>query len=440
MHHASWLFSRGVPLGITASLALSAAPAAGTCDPANPPDVAALRARGPAGFEAALARYDHAAPTERDALAADVDAIAGQRYATVSRLYWYTELDRAEDAAHRLHRPILALRMLGDLRDDLSCANSRLFRATLYADAEVSAFLRAHFVLYWSSERAVPTVTIDYGDGRKLVRTTTGNSAHYVLDDRGHVLDVLPGLYAPAVFRRELAQSLALADRVRGMTDDQRVRATLAYHAAAIDAADRAWQLASNTTYLRGGKFLLGAGALERAQAATMAKAAIEVPDLQRIGLMRPDQVPSDDAAWSAIGQRVWKIEEPAAAARTVPAGPRGAGTQRVPGALVLDGRARGLVARLHNAGPADQRATPDQLAEVIARLEQHIVADTAQNEFVLRQRIRRHIIEHRETDVTALNAWIYSSVFATPAGDRWLGLLPRTEFTGLPGDGVVMP
>ena len=106
--------------------------------------------------------------------------------------------------------------MLGRLDEDLSCANSRLFRATLYANQDVSRFLRERFVLYWSSERPVPRVTIDYGDGRRLERTTTGNSAHYVLDEDGNVLDVLPGLYAPTAFRRELEGSLALAARVRG--------------------------------------------------------------------------------------------------------------------------------------------------------------------------------------------------------------------------------
>src|SRR5690348_758379 len=169
MHHRLSISPTvALPLGIAASLAVFAQPGltaepparAGLAELGHRPDLAALRARGPAGLAELLARYDRASPAERDALADDVDAVAAQRYATVSRLYWFTELDRAEAEAHRTHRPILALRMLGDLRKDLSCANSRLFRVTLYANTEVSAFLRSHFVLYWSSERAVPTVTI----------------------------------------------------------------------------------------------------------------------------------------------------------------------------------------------------------------------------------------------------------------------------------------
>ena len=107
---------------------------------------------------------------------------------------------------------------------------------------------------------------------------------------------------------------------------------------------------------------------------------------------------------------------------------------------MVLDARSRALVAQLHNAGPADQRATPDELAQVIARLEQHIVADTAHNQFMLRSQIRRRIIDRGETELATLNAWVYDAVFATPRSDAWLGLLPRTDFTGLPGDGVMMP
>lgn len=438
MHH----LSPTVSLGVAASFALFALPGSTSAEQLPDPQIAALRDRGPAALEALLARYDHAAPEDRDALAATIDAVAGQRYATTSRLYWYTDLARAEQAAQQLHRPILALRMLGDLRDDLSCANSRLFRATLYANAQVSAFLRAHFVLYWSTERVVPTVTIEFGDGRKIVRTTTGNSAHYVLDEDGHVLDVLPGLYAPTVFTRELDKSLALADQVRGLPDARRTRAIADYHAAAITATDRAWQRAGNAPYVKGSKYLLGTGdvdsALARAQAATMSKMVIEVPDLQKVGLVQPGELPDDAALWSAIGQKVWNIGDGAAAAPEPPS--RRARAPRVPPSMVLDAASRALITQLHNAGPDGQRATAPELAAVIARLEQHIVADTALNQFTLRQTIHHQIAARPGADFATLNAWIYEAVFATPATDPWLGLRARTDFTGLPGDGVVMP
>ena len=40
----------------------------------------------------------------------------------------------------------------------------------------------------------------DYGDGRKIERTVTGNSIHYVLDENGEVVNALPGLYSPNRF------------------------------------------------------------------------------------------------------------------------------------------------------------------------------------------------------------------------------------------------
>ena len=81
MNHLSSISPLGVPLGVATTFALFAVPGSVTADPPARPDLAALRARGPAGLEALLARYDHATPTEREVLAADVDAVAGQRYA-----------------------------------------------------------------------------------------------------------------------------------------------------------------------------------------------------------------------------------------------------------------------------------------------------------------------------------------------------------------------
>jgi hypothetical protein len=77
----------------------------------------------------------------------------------------------------------------------------------------------------------------------------------------------------------------------------------------------------------------------------------------------------------------------------------------------------------------------------MIARLEQTIVADSALNQLRLRPQIGREIVRRGgRIDFATLNAWIYAEVFHTPRQDAWLGLLPRDVFTGVRGDGVVIP
>ena len=107
-----------------------------------------------------------------------IDQIAGQRDAAWAELYWHTDFATALATARRENKPILTLRLLGKLTDELSCANSRFFRTTLYSDPAIADRLRQDFVLHWQSVRPVPKITIDFGDGRKLERTITGNSAH----------------------------------------------------------------------------------------------------------------------------------------------------------------------------------------------------------------------------------------------------------------------
>jgi hypothetical protein len=396
---------------IASSLALFSLPSSATTP--KPPS-------GPAKLAALLVKYDATAPgSERDQLADEIDHVAGQRYATVSRLYWYQNLEDAQTAARAQHRPILHLRMLGRLDEDLSCANSRFFRATLYANTETSKFLRDNFVLYWSSERPVPRVTIDLGDGRKIVRTTTGNSAHYVMDDRGHVLDVLPGLYAPVVFRAELAKSIALAKRVQKLDDKALVDAVVAFHVQERDAANAQWAKLAGLEYIAGrGRLLgateLGASAVARAQGATMSKAAVEIPQLAQIGIDAGAVDLKDVVQWATVGQKVWNIglDKPA---------------------QLLDAASLALVEKLHAGNPV-----PMAKDAMLARFQQAIVADTALNQFRIRSQIRAQIIYGRQLDFTALNDAIYAGVFHTPKADAWLGLLESTDFTGLPADGVV--
>jgi hypothetical protein len=126
-------------------------------------------------------------------------------------LIWTTNLTAAIAEARRTNRPILSLHLLGRLDQELSCANSRFFRKLLYVDPTIHRILRDHFVLHWHSVRAVPIVTIDFGNGKKMTKTLTGNSAHLVLDREGRIVDALPGLFSREVFAQLLVRAHAIA-------------------------------------------------------------------------------------------------------------------------------------------------------------------------------------------------------------------------------------
>jgi hypothetical protein len=166
------------------------------------------RHMGPRGLDAWIA-------TNGASSSPTLDRICAQKDAHTSRLYWFTHLGSAIAEAERTRRPILSLRLLGRLDEELSCANSRFFRKLLYPEPRINQMLRRDFVLHWQSLRPVPKVTIDFGDGRRIERTLTGNSVHVVLDPRGRPVDALPGLMALDVFLEELAQAhrFAHADR-----------------------------------------------------------------------------------------------------------------------------------------------------------------------------------------------------------------------------------
>src|SRR5207248_3012198 len=137
----------------------------------------------------------------------------------------------------------LSLRLLGNLNDEFSCANSRFFRTALYANTEVSAAMRENFVLQWKSVRPVPKVTIDFGDGRVVERTITGNSIHYVLDADGRVLDALPGLYGPQAFLVWLGDGARVAGALATNPTAERRQAALALlHAWTSRQIAAAWQ------------------------------------------------------------------------------------------------------------------------------------------------------------------------------------------------------
>lgn len=398
--------------------------------------------RSPAALEELLVKYDRVHGPARDALAQQIDRMAAQRYATVSRLFWYTDIAEAEAAAAKQDKPILALRMLGNLDEDMSCANSRFFRATLYANKDVSTFMKDNFVLYWSSERAVPRVTIDFGDGRKIQSTTTGNSAHYILDDKGEVLDVIPGLYAPRAFRAELAKSLAHAKEVAAAPAHERGAKIIGYHEAKMNEISAAASTL-NVFALRGMR-VSAEEALSRAQRATMSKGYVEIPQLRQITSAELRSIDDNETAtWASFAGQLWPAQPSPARpkATTVDLGegeqvlyypPPGAMPQ-VAAQTVFDAQSIELVTRIYG------EATEKERARMLSRLAQHALADSALNQLRLRAEIAAYL-SSGNTDFRQANDFIYAKVFHTPKSDPWLGLHSRLDFTGLPGDGVMMP
>jgi hypothetical protein len=368
-----------------------------------------------------LAEYDRApAGPDRDALAHRIDDVAGQRYATWSRLYWHRDLDAAMREARATGKPILSLRMLGRLDRDLSCANSRFFRVALYANRDVSRYLADHFILHWSTERPVPVARIDFGDGRVLERTVGGNSAHYVLDAAGRPVDVIPGLYSPALFLEALEQAQPVAARAGSLGDRAFARLVASFHRdQAQRAADRFASLGPVRIAPAGGE------SLADAEMRAASKMVVERPLVQTLQLgtqLSLAQARAWDRAsdfWSQVGAA---IDEHVSPGR-------------------LDGHSRALLSALEPAdwARAGQALPAAGVARLIAAFEALMRRDTAYNELVLHQQIHAKLASGPALDLAGLNRWVYAALFLTPAEEPWLGMATPDTFTGLPRDGIAV-
>jgi len=368
------------------------------------PAIARLRARGPVGLEALLEAHAEGVAALRrgeldgnEALRHAIDAVGAQRDGHASGLYWYTDLDRAKAAASASHKPILSLRLLGRLDEELSCANSRFFRLMLYPDPRVRRLLQERFVLHWSTERPVPVVTVDMGDGRRLQRTLTGNSVHYVLDAAGRPLDAIPGLYSPRGFARALQQAEATW---RACNEDGDLDECLRReHAAALAASERR---------LDG----------MRTPAAP--------PIAQLLATASPPPAAPQPSAFDAMPMAITKSGVELGALRAID--PSQGAAQPVDAyapvfalpEVRFDDATRTLF-RMKSGDDDDTRL--DAMRSLVA-------LDELQNEI----RHRRAIHERLQTapDFEALNAWVYTALFRAPRQDPWLGLRAPGLFDGI--------
>lgn len=361
-----------------------------------------LRSMGPAGLQVLLEDPRPDDPSWR----AQVDAVAGQKDAASSGLYWYTDREQAVRVAAELGRPVLSLRMLGELTDTWSCANSRFFRTVLYAHPDVASYLREHFVLHWSSERSVPRITIDMGDGRQLRSTITGNSAHYVLDATGKPLDVLPGLYTPEHFIEELEAAEGLFHEV-SVRPDARAALMRAHHQQQQEAALARLDIPGRDA--------------RQAVLTGLFTALYDAPRSRPLTV-----VPAGRALPMAFGKMA--VEMPIADSFLISRAPTNA-------LHPADLRIR----ETHRLHPATvQRIRQDQPAAA-DRFAATLLRDSIWNRDVLHTRIRSELASHPERDFDTLNRWVYTNVFGTPATDPWLGLYDPTIYVALPDGGITL-
>lgn len=389
--------------------------------------ISALRELGPEGLESLLMAYQNQIerhilnpaepPTpEWKRLSAALDGVSQQKDSYLSGLYWYTDLSQAEVAAKATKKPILSLRLLGNLNEEFSCANSRFFRTVLYSNKVVSGALRERFILHWQSVRPAPHITIDFGDGRKLERTITGNSIHYVLDADGHVIDALPGLYGPMAFIRNLERAENIIKRLSEKTLEQRQLALSEYHRDAVHSITSDWL---QDAKLAGGRIpesLLAKDGKGR-RAVEIAPLAVTkgITEFSILKAMTRDadslKAVTDEDAWAKIA---WHHISDAK----------------------LDDQSVGLIRRQMQALWGS--TTDIKAMNLLQKLQSSIALDTVRNEYMLHTQLHAWLASaFIPTDVKSFNDKVYAELFLTPQSDPWLGLFSDDVYVGLEGGGI---
>jgi hypothetical protein len=336
-----------------------------------------------------------------------LDSVAMQKDAYASHLFWFTDLAEAQKQADKSNKPILSLRLLGNLNEEFSCANSRFFRALLYSNSEISKYLRENYVLHWKSVRPAPKVTIDFGDGRRIERTLTGNSIHYILDEDGEVIDAIPGLYSPSGFLKYITQAREFTKKADGLPQNQKEIAVLRYRRVFFDDIKTKREkilAASNVKFVEP----TGTSALEVAPIAT-AKMVTEVTILRGIydNFQRYEpQIISED--WKKLAERY-------------------------AGKTQFDETSLAFIRR------QNKNLNDTEFDSLLNNLTGYVALDTTRNDFLYHTKLYQMLNQSRVNmpDLENFNAKVYADIFKTLDADKWLGLYTNDVYTALDGNGI---
>ena len=412
------MFSTGIfANGLAEQLAVNAV----SNDPATAETaIRELRAMGSEGLVAMFSKYS--GDIERflktgDAdenwkrIAAAMDAVAMQKDAYSSHLYWYTDLEAAKLAAKKQNKPILSLRLLGNLNEEFSCANSRLFRSLLYVNVGVSQYLRDRYILHWSSVRPAPRITIDFGDGRKIERTITRNSIHYILSPDGTIIDAIPGLYSPEAFLKYLRNADQAWQLASVKPLSERTALYMQYRKRSFDEIKKGREKAITTTGVQLTETQSGTLAI---LAAPMAVAKMIVVDEYSILRVYDDFAKFEPSIKFDDWGKLSKNYSPN------------------PG---IDANSVAMIRR-QNAKTGLTKAEFDGL---FTKLDSFIALDTTRNDFLFHAKLYEWLNQPRGVgELEAFNARVYDQLFRTPNTDKWLGLYSSDVYTALDGNGII--
>lgn len=375
-----------------------------------------LRDAGPQGLLALERHFAKEIQLHRSGASSDerwkqiafaLDRVGGQYDDYASGLYWYTDLEKAKVAARVSGKPILSLRLLGRLDEDLSCANSRFFRTTLYPNIEINQLLKQRFILHWQSVRPAPKVTIEFGDGRKLRRTITGNSIHYILDPEGRVVDALPGLYAAPSFVAELRQ-----------------------------AGDAALQTLKNGDHDHTAHFRATHDRLVTAWDDDLAALHVRLPADQPLSEMALESRMNDNL-WQQMARLHAGPSGPDTAVRELMARKLSARTAPRPASLLTPPVSFPSAKATAPFAPTKSMVEA-HLLNAIDAFDERAALDTVKNNYMLRTRILTFLAAPGTGSWTLdrINDWVYARIFLTPRQDPWLGLAPDNVFSAIDDNG----
>jgi hypothetical protein len=236
----------------------------------------------------------------------------------------------------------------------------------LFSSDAVAKVMNDQFEPVWVSVRDVPTVTIDFGGGKTITRTLNGNVATYALRPDGTVLDILPGIYQPEEYIKQLGQ-MALLNRFVTFFDPGKPKETVAvklteYHKQQAEL-------------LAGGK---EPGQFEFNPRAAVSKSRIENP------------------------------------VKFVIAG------QQVPHAEKSDDTPAQIAVQQHKS--ADRKPAESKAAETL-RGWKEMADDTKLNETTHRKAIHAHLAQAGGVQPKDVTKWLYKEVLHADLDDPYLGL-----------------